>query len=206
MADVKPKCRLYLQLPASLGVKREEQLIQSLENADIACVLLCPVSAPSDEIQADRLIDLVQAAGAACLIAEDAELAARLGADGVHIGDPEAYARARGLLGQDANIGANCGLSRHDAIVLAEKGADYVAFEAVSAVDFHRCEELIAWWAEMFVVPCVGWNVAGAEDAARLAALGADFVAPPLSIWQSDAPAAAIVEIDRAIAATRRAA
>jgi len=36
---------------------------------------------------------------------------------------------------------------------------------------------LIAWWAEIFVVPCVAWNVETLEEAANLAALGVDFVA-----------------------------
>src|SRR5665809_121600 len=62
--------------------------------------------------------------------------------------------RARDLLGQEASIGAGCGLSRHEAILLAEKGADYVAFEAVTAsgIDtIDQCAELVAWWEEMFL-------------------------------------------------------
>jgi thiamine-phosphate pyrophosphorylase len=206
MADAKPRCRLYLQLPASPTAQIESQLRQALASADIACVLLCPKAEASDETRTDRLIDLIQAAGAACLIDKDAALAERLGADGVHIAaDLEAFARARELLGQEANIGAACGLSRHDAIVLAEKGADYIAFEAPPS-DIDSCAELIAWWAEMFVVPCVAWNIDNTDDAARLARLGADFVAPSLSIWQTDTPAALIADIGRAIGQVRRAA
>ncbi len=206
MADAKPKCRLYLQLPASPTAKIEAQLTQALANADIACVLLHPGVGAADESRIDRLIDLVQAAGAACLIDHDAELVARLGADGVHLGpDPQAYAHARELLGQEANIGVACGLSRHDAIVLAEKGADYVAFEAPPP-DIDGCAELIAWWAEMFVVPCIAWNIDKPDDAARLASRGADFVTPSSQIWQDGAPAALIAEIGRAIGQVRRAA
>jgi thiamine-phosphate pyrophosphorylase len=206
MAEAKPKCRLYLQLPALPTAKIEAQLTQALANADIACVLLCPGAEAADESRIDRLIDLVQAAGAACLLDKDATLAERLGADGVHLAaDLQAYTRARALLGPEASIGAACGLSRHDAIVLAEKGVDYVAFEAPPS-DIDGGAELIAWWAEMFVVPCVAWNIDRPDDAARLARLGADFVAPSLQIWQGGAPAALIFEIDRAIGQVRRAA
>jgi thiamine-phosphate pyrophosphorylase len=162
-----------------------------------------------DDSHADRLIDLVQAAGVACLIENDIARAERLGADGVHIaGDPDLYARARGLLGESANIGADCGLDRHAAMLLAERGADYVAFGLGSGTidGIDQCAELIAWWSEIFVVPCVAWNVDNAADAGRLAALGADFLAPSRTIWQNDNAATIIADIDSAIGRVRSAA
>jgi thiamine-phosphate pyrophosphorylase len=45
---------------------------------------------------------------------------------------------------------------------------------------------LIAWWSEIFVVPCVAWNVDSQEEAARLAGLGADFVALSPDIWLAE--------------------
>ncbi len=133
-----------------------------------------------------------------------------MGADGVHIeADPTLYAEARRRLGADANIGAACGLSRHDAMVLAEMGADYVAFGAEGASDIDAVDErdaLIAWWSEILVVPCIAWNIANPEEAARSAALGADFVAPALNLWDSDDGVRLIGEIDRAVRQSRRAA
>ncbi len=210
MADSKPKCRLYLQVPAPLTAKLDSQLTQALANTSAACVLLCDDGQPLDESHADRLIDLVQGAGIACLIENDIDRAERLGADGVHIAaDPELYARARGLLGESANIGVGCGFHRHDAMQLAELRADYIAFgpdirtidHTIDAVD--QCAELITWWSEIFVVPCIAWNVDNAVDAALLAGLGADFVAPPRTIWQDDNAAAIIADIDNAIGRVR---
>jgi thiamine-phosphate pyrophosphorylase len=209
MAEVKPRCRLYLQLPAQPSAKIEAQLAETLASTDAACVLLCRGESQVDEEHAGRLIDLVQSRGVACLVEDDAGLAERLGADGVHIGaaDPEAYAKARGLLGASANIGAGCNLSRDDAMRLAEMGADYVAFGApessIDAVD--RIADLIAWWAEIFVVPCVAWNIDRIVDAERLAALGADFIAPSACIWR-DAGASGVAEMASAISQVRRAA
>ena len=106
MAEVKPRCRLYLQLPAQLSAKLEAQLTQAMASADPACMLLGRDEAAIDEIYAGRLIDLVQARGIACLIEHDAELAERLGADGVHIeADDDAFAHARACLGESASIG-----------------------------------------------------------------------------------------------------
>jgi len=210
MADAKPRCRLYLQAPAPLTAKLEAQLTQTLANTSAACVLLCDEGRTIDESLADRLIDLIQGAGVACLIENDIALAERLGADGVHIAaDADLYESARNLLGESANIGVGCGLDRHDAMRLAEMGADYVAFgpdhaNGIDAVD--QCAELMAWWSDIFVVPCIAWNIDDPEQAARLAGLGADFVAPARTIWQDDRAASAIGDIDSAIGRVRRAA
>ena len=210
MAEVKHRCRLYFQFPAQPSAKLEAQLAQAIATTDAACVLLCGDGAPVDEDHAGRLIDLVQASGLACLIEHDAGLAERLGADGLHIdAESEAYIAARKLLGESANIGALCGLGRHDAMQLAELGADYVAFgpkseSIIDAIDQYA--DLIAWWSEIFVVPCVAWNVETAEQAAKFAALGADFVAPSARIWRDDDALRRIAEIDNAVRHVRRAA
>ena len=210
MAEVKPRCRLYLQLPAQPSAKLEAQLAQALASADAACVLLCRDDAPTDESHAGRLLDLIQGRGVACLIEADARLAERLGTDGLHIAaDDEAYRKARDLLGESASIGAGCGQSRHDAMRLAELGVDYIAFGPAATSDIGGIDqyaELIAWWSEIFVVPCVAWNVDSPEDAARLAALGADFVAPSNRIWRDDSVVSLIATIDSAIRHVRRAA
>ncbi|MGE3528000.1 MAG: thiamine phosphate synthase [Methyloceanibacter sp.] len=185
------------------------RLTHAIASTDTAGVLLCSGS-PQANGDAASLVGLVQASGLACLVADDARLAAQIGADGVHLAaDPTLYAEARQILGGEANIGVFCGSSRHDAMLLAEAGADYVAFGPEGEGDSgaaDRRAELIAWWSEIFVVPCVAWNVASAEDAALCAQRGADFIAPPISLWGDDDGARLIAEIDRAVRAARRAA
>jgi thiamine-phosphate pyrophosphorylase len=208
MAEVKHRCRLYFQFPAQLPARLEAQLVQAVISTDAACVLLCLDDRTIDENHLGHLVDLVQARGIACLIDKDVALAERLGADGVHIdADPDAYAESRKLLGESANIGVGCGLSRHDAMQLAELGADYVAFGSGSNIDaINQCADRIAWWSEIFVVPCVAWNVASPEEAAKLAALGADFIALPREIWHEEGPVKLIAEMDSALRQARRAA
>jgi thiamine-phosphate pyrophosphorylase len=210
MAELKHRCQLYLQFPVQPSAKLEAQLAQAIASSEVASVLLVPDDSTVDKIHIGRLIDLVQGRGIACLIANDIGLAEQLGADGVHIeADPTAYTEARKLLGENASIGAGCGLHRHDAMLLAELGADYVAFgpDAGSDIDMiDQYAELIAWWSEIFVVPCVAWNIGSAEEAARLAALGVDFVAPSIRIWRDEEAPRIIAEIDSAIRQARRAA
>jgi thiamine-phosphate pyrophosphorylase len=205
MADAKPQCRLYLQVPALITARHESQISRALAATSTACVLLCNNGKDAQEVPADRLIDVIQGAGIACLM-DDIERAERLGADGVHIAaDLETYARARAVLGESANIGAGCGSSRHAAMQLAEAGADYVAFGpedgSVDAIDQYA--ELIVWWSEVFVVPCVAWNVDSPSNAEVFARAGADFVAPSRTIWQDDNAATIIAEIDGAIRRVR---
>jgi thiamine-phosphate pyrophosphorylase len=208
MAESGPPCRLYLPLPAIASPKLDERLAQA---GIYAGSLLLGGGDSIDENWATQQIDLAHERNLACLIEGDAALARKIGADGVHIdADVSAYLAARELLGKEASIGVACGLNRHKAMQLAEIGADYVAFGedstggGIDAVD--QCAELIAWWAEIFVVPCVAWNVDSIEDAARFAKLGADFVAPSREIWRTDDALARIAEMDRAIAGGRKAA
>jgi thiamine-phosphate pyrophosphorylase len=207
MMAEKHRCRLYFQVPAPATLSA--QLAQAMAGTDTACVLLCREESAFDEVQASSLIDLVQARGLACLVEQDAGLAERLGADGVHIAaDPTVYAESRKLLGESASIGAGCGMNRHDAMRMAELGAEYVAFGGhdgtIDAIDQYA--DIIAWWSEIFVVPCVAWNVDNAAHAARLASLGADFIAPSKRIWRADDALKLIAEIDSAVRQSRRAA
>src|SRR5918996_4418488 len=203
MAEVKHRSRLYFQFPVQPSAKLEAQLAQAMGSSDAACVLLCGDGRATDEDYASRLINIVQSHGLACLVENDIALAERLGADGVHLGaDTDIYRSARKRLGDSANIGVNCGLSRHDAMALAELGADYVAFDASAGAGIdhvNQYAELVAWWAEIFVVPCVAWNVDRAREAGQLAALRADFIAPSPGIWREDNPQQLIAEIDSAV-------
>jgi len=79
--------------------------------------------------QATALLDLCNAAQLPLIINDDVELAAAIGAHGVHLGkDDPALASARERLGPSAIIGVSC----YDQYPLAEAarqaGADYVAF------------------------------------------------------------------------------
>jgi len=210
MAEAAPPCRLYLTLPARPSAALEMSLAKTMGAADVACVLLCQDGAETDTAWDLKLRDLTQARDVAFLIENDAGRAERLGADGVHIAGEEAlYRRTREHLGQRAIIGVGCNESRHEAMVLAELGADYVAFGPTPALGEREREEragLIAWWAEIFVVPCVAWNVETLEEAVRLAGVGADFVALSPVIWQAPDAADRIAKIGAALREVRSAA
>ena len=210
MAEAAPPCRLYLALPATPSPMVERSLAEVIEAADVACVLLCQDAAEADPALDLRLRELTLARDVALLVENDAARAKRIGADGVHLpADAALYGQAREHLGQRAIIGVGCNKSRHGAMLLAELGADYVAFGPTAASSDREIEEragLIAWWSEIFVVPCVAWNVETPEEAVELARLRADFVAPAPSIWQAEDAAARIAKIGVGLREARSAA
>jgi len=194
-------CQLYVVIEA--GDAAPERLAAAFGAADLASVLIVPPAGrPLDAAAARPLIEVAQRRGAAALVATDARLARSLGADGVHLGSPadpgDSYQAARAILGPSGVIGVDPGISRHDAMTLAEAGADYIAFGAPAHLKDRdkartRRDELVAWWAEIFQVPCVAFDVETAQEADALAAAGVDFVAVTLPAGQSAAAARDLV-------------
>jgi thiamine-phosphate pyrophosphorylase len=117
----------------------------------------------------------------ACLALDSVASARSLGADGLHLGDPAGVAPAREAMGAAALIGAECGSSRHAAMIAGEAGADYVLFRAgdrdASLV------ELCRWWSELFVLPCAAAPEDGEEGVAPLVAAGVDLIAARELVW-----------------------
>ena len=176
-------CQAYLVLNAASDPILPAVLAAALGKQPVASVLLIPGNCDKPRLKA--LAAACQQANAAVLIEQDSLLAQSVAADGVHLpyaGSAEVaegqYRQARSVLGGSAIVGVATGLSRHDAMVMAELGADYVAFEAAKSAEANeaRVRDHIAWWAEMFEVPCVAWSAANASDVNLFSAAGADFV------------------------------
>ncbi len=128
------------------------------------------------------------------------DIAASIGADGVHIGqDDTDYATARDMLGADAIIGVTCHASRDLAIEAGDKGAGFeVAFGAffpsASKETKHQADpEIIEIWSSMTIVPCVAIGGITAENCPPLVAAGADYLAVIGCIWSHpDGPEAGV--------------
>lgn len=81
------------------------------------------------EAVAMRLRALCDRFSACLIVNDDPALAARVSADGVHLGREDLpMSDARRLLGQDAVIGVSCYADLDRAVELRAEGADYVAF------------------------------------------------------------------------------
>jgi thiamine-phosphate pyrophosphorylase len=175
-------------------------LAQALDAGDVAAVRLRLPHASADEVRraAERLKPVVQGRDVAFLLDSHAEIAAKIGADGVHIAADDSYSKARALVGADAIIGVSCNGSRHAAMEAAEAGADYVAFGPFLASEAEL--ELLFWWSELMTVPCVAEGIITPENCPPLIQAGADFLAVADAVWSHpEGPAAAIAAFTRAM-------
>jgi len=79
------------------------------------------------------------------------------------------------------------------AMSLTEQGADYVAF---SHGNPEELVELVDWWSDVTVVPCVAWDMHNMETVERMASAGADFISFEALVWSnSDSATTALKKI-----------
>ena len=126
-----PTPRLYLITPpVAEPAAFAPQLEAALAAGDAAAVLL-RLNAADERTLINRtksLAEIVQRRDVALLLDNRPGIVARAGADGAHVSGIEAFAAALSLLKPDRIAGAGGLLSRHDAMLAAETGADYVMF------------------------------------------------------------------------------
>ena len=206
-----PLCRLYLITPPRIDdlAAFGRSLAHALHAGDVAALQIRLKDVADDVIAAatDVLLPIAASREVAVIMNDRPDLAARLGCDGVHVGQSDArYAEARRIVGPDRMVGVTCHDSRHLAMEAAEGGADYVAFGAffpTSTKDtgFRPDPEILTIWQETMEVPCVAIGGITSANARGLAAAGADFLAVSAGVWSHADPAAAVKALNAEIAA-----
>jgi thiamine-phosphate pyrophosphorylase len=195
----RPAPRLYLAIPAAADPARlASELAAILEVADVAAVLLSLADGDDRSLinGIKAVAPAVQGKGAALVLDRRVDLVARAGADGTHLTGIDALTAALPSLKPERIAGCGGLASRHEAMLAAEAGADYVMFGEPDASGqrpaFDAILERVGWWAEVFEIPCVGY-ASSPDEIAPLAQAGADFVAVGSFIFaDSRGPAAAL--------------
>jgi thiamine-phosphate pyrophosphorylase len=208
-SQTSPPCSLYLVTPLLSAADADafaKIFAEALKAAPVACALvrLAPDALTHAEAVAAPVLRAATDAGCAVLIESDVRLAARLGADGVHVAGAGAELEAAiKRLKPDRIVGAGSLRTRDEAMTAAEMGADYVMFgephEGTRAMSLALLTERVAWWAEIFETPCVVCADTAAA-AGALADAGADFVALGKAIWGGSSPESALREAQGLIA------
>lgn len=185
----------------------------ALKAGDVACLQIRLKDVPDAGIEAAAraLIPVAHDYDVAVLINDHPEIAAKVGADGVHVGQEDTpYAEARRIVGDEAIVGVTCHNSRHLAMEAGEAGADYVAFGAFYPTQTKEPKAqaepaLLSWWQRLFEVPCVAIGGITPENAAPLVAAGADFLAVSAGVWSHPQGAGdAVRALNRVMAQTPR--
>jgi thiamine-phosphate pyrophosphorylase len=209
VTESQSRCRLYLITPPAFAIADfADRLAAALDAGDVACVQLRLKAVDDDVIKraAEVLMPISQSREVAFLINDRADIAAAMGADGVHIGAEDmAYAEARRLVGEDRIVGVSCYDSRDRAFVASEQGADYVAFGAFFPTATKQPParaplDLLRWWHEVATVPSVAIGGITIANCALVAGAGADFIAVVAAVWDhGQGPAAAVKAFNQAL-------
>ena len=185
-------CRLYLISPPNFFLDDfEKQLLNALSGGDVACFQLRLKDTDDNAIRdaSKRLMPICRNYDVAFLINDRPDLAAEMGADGVHVGsDDVTYEVARRIVGSEATVGVSCYNSRHLAILAGEQGADYVAFGAfyptkTKEARTHVEPNILSWWQETTTIPSVAIGGINTKNCGALIKAGANFLAIISGVW-----------------------
>ena len=179
--------QLYLTAPAFDAY--DEGVLSAVLAEGVACLLADVshfVEAHAEALE--RMIALADAAECPLVVGGDdsvaLDLAKRFALDGVHLmGGPKQIEWARKQIGTDSIVGYGAGVSRHDAMIAAEGGADYVMLGPVAELD----PELLKWWQAVIETPLV---VDCVSDDLQTVAGVADFAMVSSGVFDGDAVAA----------------
>lgn len=136
------------------------------------------------------------------IVNDDIDLAADVGADGVHLGrDDPSCAEARARLGAQALIGISCYDSVDEAMTAQRAGASYVAFGAFHATATKVARSsadigLLRRAHNTLNVPIVAIGGINAGNAAALLEAGADVLAVVSSIYGAADPVRVVREFN----------
>ncbi|OLP53582.1 thiamine phosphate synthase [Rhizobium rhizosphaerae] len=204
MTDMDNRCRLVLVLPELDDSDRQvERLEAALSGGDVASVILTQgaLDDATFQKQAERLVPIVQQAGAAAIIAGDSRVAGRVKADGLHVAQgAEMIAEAVEKFTPKLIVGAGGASDRHQALEIGEARPDYMFFGKLDGdikPEAHpKNLALGEWWASMIEIPCI--VLAGTDPASALAVAetGAEFVALRQAVFAAEAPGAVVAAVN----------
>ncbi|MEN0116898.1 MAG: thiamine phosphate synthase [Agrobacterium cavarae] len=185
MCSPEDRCRLVLIVPQAEDAGLQAKALEdALRGGDVASVIIPQYALDDDSFQkrAEVLVPIVQAAGAAALVAGDSRVAGRVKADGLHvIGGVEPLAEAVEKFTPKMIVGGGNADDRHKALEQGEANPDYIFFGKlegdIKPEPHPKNVALGEWWASMIEIPSI---VMGGSDVASVVAVaesGVEFVA-----------------------------
>lgn len=206
MIEPDNRCRLVLVLVRKDDLEEQARLLEeALAGGDVATVIV-PQYEADDQLfqkQAERLVPLIQAAGAAALVAGDSRVAGRARADGLHMqGSLDDLAAAIEKFTPKLIVGAGGIAERHAALEVGELQPDYLFFgklEGDIKPEAHpKNLALGEWWASMVEIPCIVMGGSDIASTAAVAGTGAEFVALRNAVFEHpDGPKEAVAAANR---------
>lgn len=187
-------CLLYLISPPLIEIGAFKQKLEKVLETGVVSVFQLRLKDVGDEkiVEAGlALKEICHKNNVQFILNDRADLAKKIDADGVHLGQNDgAYENAREILGDDKIIGVSCYNSLDRAMEFGDKGANYVAFGAFYPTDTKQDAskadiDILNIWSESSDVPCVAIGGIDTENCKNLIDSGADFIAVISSVWNN---------------------
>jgi len=207
MTGQEDRCRLVLIVPESDDAAAiAKQLEEALSGGDVASVIVPQYGLDDQAFQkrAEQLVEIIQEAGAAALIAGDTRVAGRAKADGLHMtGALSDLEDAIEKFSPKLIVGSGGAADRHQALEVGELRPDYIFFGKLDGdikPEAHpKNVALGEWWASMVEIPCIVMGGTDAASALVVAESGAEFVALRTAVFSAPEGAAKAVATINAI-------
>jgi thiamine-phosphate pyrophosphorylase len=202
MSTTEERLRLVLVAPESPDADALVRIVgDALKGGDVASVIL-PQYGLDDarfQKQAEAVVPVIQAAGAAALVAGDSRVAGRARADGLHIpGGVADLAEAIERHAPKLIVGGGNAQDRHHALEIGELQPDYIFFGKLDGdikPEAHPKNLALAeWWASMVEIPCLVMGGLDPASALAIAETGAEFAALGRAVFADPGRAAAVVQ------------
>ncbi|KJS13799.1 MAG: thiamine-phosphate pyrophosphorylase [Hoeflea sp. BRH_c9] len=201
MTDPINRCRLVLVTPDIADAAQLAAITaDALRGGDVASVIIPQhgLDEKSFQKRCEALIPVIQAAGAAALVAGDTRIAGRVRADGLHLEvGPTAMAEAVQQHAPGLIVGGGNARERHAALSIGEAQPDYVMFGSVNGdikpEPHPKNIALAEWWADMIEIPCVVMGGTSTAFVEEMAQTRAEFIAFGKAVFSEPADAPRIV-------------
>jgi thiamine-phosphate pyrophosphorylase len=196
------RLRLVLVMPETDDAETAARLMgEALKGGDVSSVILPQYGMDDNRFQAlaEKVIPVIQQAGAAALVAGDSRVAGRAKADGLHIaGGVADLGEAMQKHAPKLIVGGGNAQDRHHALEIGELQPDYIFFGKLDGdikPEAHPKNLALAeWWASMVAIPCIVMGGTNPESVLDIAETGAEFAALRLAVFSEPGRAAAIVQ------------
>lgn len=201
MTGPEDRCRLVLIVPDIADAEEKARIVgDALRGGDVASVIVPQYDLDDTVFQkhAEKLVPIIQAAGAAALVVDNSRVAGRVKADGLHItGNAAALAEAVEKHAPKLIVGGGNAMDRHHALEIGEVQPDYIFFGRLDGdikPEAHSKNLALGeWWAAMVEIPALVMGGNDPDSALAVAETGVEFVALGRAVFADPAQAASVV-------------
>jgi thiamine-phosphate pyrophosphorylase len=201
MTEPENRCRLVLIVPDIADVDEQAKIVaDALKGGDVASVIVPQYGLDDSAFQkhAEKLVPVIQDAGAAALLAGDSRVVGRTKADGLHLTGPAAeISEAVDKYADKLIVGGGNATDRHHALEIGEERPHYIFFGKLDGdikPEAHpKNVALGEWWASMIEIPCIVMGGTDPASALVVAEAGVEFVALRLAVFGDPSQAPSIV-------------